>query len=81
VQDHGLGIPAADLSRIFDRFQRGRNVEGQIRGTGIGLSAARHVVEQHGGHISAQSQEGSGTIFTVRLPLALDLADEVGSSQ
>jgi signal transduction histidine kinase len=77
VQDRGLGIPAADLPRIFERFRRGGNVEGQIGGTGIGLVAVRQVVEQHGGEISVDSQEGSGTTFTVRLPLALDLTGSV----
>jgi signal transduction histidine kinase len=77
VRDQGLGIPAADLPRVFERFQRARNVEGQIAGTGIGLAAVRQVVEQHGGHLSVESQEGSGSTFTVRLPLALDLATSV----
>jgi PAS domain S-box-containing protein len=74
VQDRGLGIPAADLPHIFERFQRGRNVEGQIAGTGIGLAAVRQLVEQHGGRVTVNSHEGRGTTFTVRLPLTLDLA-------
>lgn len=69
VADQGLGIPAADLSRIFDRFYRGGNVIGALPGTGIGLAGARAIVEQHGGTIAVQSQEGRGTVFTVRLPL------------
>jgi signal transduction histidine kinase len=67
VRDPGVGIPAADLTRIFDRFQRARNV-GLIGGTGIGLSVAREIVEQHGGTISVESIEGHGSTFTVRLP-------------
>src|SRR5205823_3106350 len=51
VQDHGEGIPAEDLPRIFDRFGRARNVQGRIRGSGIGLASARQVIEQHGGTI------------------------------
>jgi PAS domain S-box-containing protein len=74
VQDQGIGIPAADLPHIFERFQRGRNVKGHIAGTGIGLAAVRQVVEQHGGRVTVDSQEGRGTTFTVRLPLALALA-------
>jgi PAS domain S-box-containing protein len=73
VRDRGVGIPAGDLPRIFERFQRGRNVAGTIPGTGIGLAAARQVVEQHGGRITVASQEGQGTTFTVRLPLTPDL--------
>jgi signal transduction histidine kinase len=69
VRDQGLGIPAADLPRIFDRFHRASNVTGRIRGTGLGLSSARHVVEQHGGTIHAASTEGEGSTFIVRLPL------------
>jgi signal transduction histidine kinase len=69
VQDSGLGIPRADLERIFERFQRGENVVGRIAGTGIGLAGARQIVEQHGGSLTVESQEGVGSVFTVRLPL------------
>ncbi len=58
-----------DLPRIFERFHRGGNVAGQIQGTGIGLSSALQIVEQHGGTISVVSEERVGSIFTVRLPL------------
>jgi signal transduction histidine kinase len=68
VQDNGLGIPAADVPRIFDRYHRGRNVAGRIRGTGIGLAGAKQIVEQHGGRIELDSVEGQGTTFTVLLP-------------
>jgi signal transduction histidine kinase len=70
VRDHGIGIPAADLPRIFERFHRGRNVLGRIRGAGIGLFGARQIVSQHGGKIDVESQEGEGSTFTVALPLA-----------
>jgi PAS domain S-box-containing protein len=69
VADRGVGIPARDLPRIFDRFRRGGNVGG-IAGTGIGLAGARQIVEQHGGTISVASEEGVGSTFTVRLPMA-----------
>lgn len=69
VRDEGVGIPAADLGRIFERFRRGSNVAGRIRGTGIGLSGARQIVEQHGGAIAIASDEGRGTVVTVSLPL------------
>src|SRR5207237_8941238 len=78
VQDRGMGIPAADLPHIFERFQRSRNVKGQIAGTGIGLVAVRQFVEQHGGRVTVDSHEGRGTTVTVRLPLALDLARSPG---
>jgi signal transduction histidine kinase len=69
VADQGLGIPAEDLTRIFERFQRGSNVSGRITGTGIGLASARHSVESHGGAISVASEVGNGSTFTVRLPV------------
>jgi PAS domain S-box-containing protein len=69
VRDSGLGIPAADLPYIFERFYRAGNVAGRIPGSGIGLAAARQIVEQHGGTIAVESREGGGTTFTVRLPL------------
>ncbi|HTE83116.1 MAG TPA: HAMP domain-containing sensor histidine kinase, partial [Dehalococcoidia bacterium] len=74
VRDQGLGIPAADLPHIFKRFRRAANVEGRIGGTGIGLTSARQIVEQHGGAIAVESEEGAGSTFTVRLPLASETA-------
>jgi signal transduction histidine kinase len=68
VRDGGIGIPGADQSRIFERFQRGTNVEGRFQGTGIGLAGARQIVEQHGGAITLKSQVGKGSTFTVRFP-------------
>ncbi len=66
VRDHGIGIPAADLPHIFERFHRARNV-GTIGGSGIGLHMARQIVDLHGGTIAVSSRPGSGTTFTVRL--------------
>ncbi|HLH26893.1 MAG TPA: HAMP domain-containing sensor histidine kinase [Chloroflexota bacterium] len=68
VVDQGIGIPPEDLERVFDRFQRGSNVVGQIGGTGIGLATVRRVVEAHGGTVSVTSQVGQGSQFTLRLP-------------
>jgi len=72
VTDHGIGIPEADQRRIFERFQRASNVEQRIGGTGIGLASAWHILDSHGGTITVHSQEGSGTTFTVRLPIGLE---------
>ncbi len=69
VQDEGVGIPEADLPHIFERFHRAGNVTGRIRGTGVGLSSSRQIIEQHGGSISVSSQEGRGSTFTILLPL------------
>jgi signal transduction histidine kinase len=69
VRDAGLGIPAADVRRVFDRYYRGANVVGRFPGEGIGLSGALQIVKQHGGTIDVQSAQGLGSTFTVRLPL------------
>ena len=70
VTDEGIGIPEADLARIFDRFARGSNVAGRITGSGVGLTIVRQIVEQHGGTIGVTSAVGRGSTFTIRLPLA-----------
>jgi signal transduction histidine kinase len=69
VHDHGMGIPAADLPFIFEPFKRATNVGPRIGGSGIGLTSARYLTEQHGGTITVESEEGAGSTFTVRLPL------------
>lgn len=68
VCDHGIGIPAADLPHIFERFRRASNVVGRFPGTGIGLAGAREIVEHHGGTLTVASREGAGTTVSVRLP-------------
>jgi signal transduction histidine kinase len=72
VDDHGMGIPAADLPHIFERYRRGANVAGRVRGSGLGLAGARDIVAQHGGTITVQSVEGHGSTFVIRLPLSRD---------
>jgi PAS domain S-box-containing protein len=74
VQDEGIGIPAADLPQIFERYRRGRNV-GRIAGTGIGLTGAKQIVERHGGAIDVASAEGTGTRVAVSLPLEPPASD------
>ncbi|HXX04902.1 MAG TPA: ATP-binding protein [Xanthobacteraceae bacterium] len=68
VADHGIGIPAGDLNRLFERYHRGSNVSG-IVGTGVGLYLVKTAVDLHGGVIEVKSKEGEGTRFTVRLPV------------
>ncbi|HUQ25646.1 MAG TPA: ATP-binding protein [Burkholderiales bacterium] len=75
VRDRGIGIPGQDQSRVFERFQRGTNVEGRFQGTGIGLAGARQIVEQHGGAITLKSQVGKGSTFTVRFPSGVEPAN------
>jgi signal transduction histidine kinase len=72
VIDDGIGIPAADLTRIFERFYQ---VESHLTrkhgGMGLGLSVSKVMVEMHGGRIWAESEEGKGSTFTILLPLNL----------
>jgi signal transduction histidine kinase/uncharacterized membrane protein (UPF0136 family) len=71
VSDTGMGVPAAEQKRLFDRFFRASSAqERAIEGTGLGLTIARAIVDAHGGSIAFTSVEGEGTTFRVRLPLA-----------
>jgi two-component system sensor histidine kinase SenX3 len=70
IKDQGVGIPAKDLERIFERFYRvdpGRARE--TGGTGLGLSIVRHVAQNHGGNVLVESREGEGSTFTLELPM------------
>lgn len=70
VTDSGLGIPAADLPFVFDKFYRVATKETEnIKGTGLGLAIAKGVVEAHGGHIWVESQPCQGSRFAFTLPL------------
>ncbi len=70
VRDHGIGIPAKDLERIFERFYRvDRARSRETGGTGLGLSIVRHVAGNHGGEVLVESQEGMGSTFVLRLPV------------
>jgi signal transduction histidine kinase len=68
VRDNGIGIPPQEQPRIWDRLYRGDKSRGQ-RGLGLGLSLVKAVVEAHGGQVTVQSGPGSGSEFTVRLPI------------
>ncbi len=69
VEDSGMGIPAAALPRIFERFYRvDRSRSRDMGGTGLGLAIVKHVVRAHGGTVSVKSEEGQGSTFTVSLP-------------
>ena len=68
IADNGIGIPAGDLDRLFERYHRGSNVSG-IVGTGVGLYLVKMAVELHGGSVAVKSKEGEGACFTIHLPL------------
>jgi two-component system, OmpR family, sensor histidine kinase SenX3 len=84
VTDQGIGIPERDRDRIFERFYRVDPARSrETGGTGLGLSIVKHVVQNHGGEIRVWSVEGSGSTFTIRLPLLTDTgggAPEGGSA-
>ena len=68
VADRGIGIPANDLERLFERYHRGGNVSG-IVGTGVGLYLVKMVADLHRGRVEVTSAEGAGSRFTVHLPV------------
>jgi signal transduction histidine kinase len=74
VQDQGIGIAADQLPHIFERFYQVPDIErqtGSSVGLGLGLYIAHKIVDRHGGHIEVQSCPGSGSTFSVILPLAV----------
>ena len=73
VEDEGLGIPAEEHARIFEKFYRvGRSDTSGCRGSGVGLALVRHVAEAHGGAVTVASQPGVGSRFTLWLPLGAE---------
>jgi two-component system sensor histidine kinase SenX3 len=70
VTDQGIGIPEAEIERIFERFYRVDPARSrQTGGTGLGLAIVKHVTSKHGGDVTVWSKEGHGSTFTIRLPL------------
>ncbi len=67
VSDRGLGIPAEDLSRVFDKFYRVQR-PGRVSGSGLGLSICKGIVVAHGGFIAAENRPGGGTTFSIVIP-------------
>lgn len=70
VRDNGIGIPKADLSKLFKRFSQG-TTQKRSAGTGLGLYLSRQIVEAHGGKIWAESEVSKGSVFSVMIPEAL----------
>ncbi|MBN1311893.1 MAG: HAMP domain-containing histidine kinase [Anaerolineae bacterium] len=69
VADTGIGIPAEEMSQVFEELYRGQNAK-RISGSGMGLALVHRIVSLHHGSISVRSREGHGTVMTIRLPLA-----------
>lgn len=86
VADTGIGVPAAEIPRLFERFHRIETSRARSNeGSGIGLALVKELVGLHGGSITAESVEGAGTTFTIRLPfgaahLPADAVDPAGSA-
>ena len=78
VTDHGIGIPADEQERIFERFHRvSTGLVHDVKGSGLGLSLVQHIVKAHGGRVSVESSPGEGSTFTIHLPLrSADLGEE-----
>jgi signal transduction histidine kinase len=71
VSDEGPGIPDDDLGRVFERFYRvDKSRARDPGGTGLGLAIVKHLVELHGGHVSAENRKEGGARFTITLPAA-----------
>jgi signal transduction histidine kinase len=71
VTDHGIGIPHEEQGKIFDKFYRvSTGLVHNVKGSGLGLSLVKHIVEAHGGKVTVQSQPGRETVFTICLPVA-----------
>jgi two-component system sensor histidine kinase KdpD len=80
VADRGVGIPAEDLERVFDKFYRVRRAT-NVTGTGLGLAISRGIVEAHGGAVSAENRSGGGTIIHIDLPLVGPLAASAAQTE
>jgi two-component system sensor histidine kinase SenX3 len=77
VADQGIGIPEAEVERIFERFYRVDPARSrETGGTGLGLSIVKHIITKHGGEISVWSAENVGSTFTIRLPIQSQNEDE-----
>ncbi len=75
IADPGIGIPAEALPQLFHRFYRAPNIDSQhISGLGVGLYVVKEIVELHGGTIEVRSEEGTGSTFTLTMPLLVEAA-------
>jgi signal transduction histidine kinase len=75
VADEGMGMSADEIDHVFDPFRRGAGAGAGVPGAGLGLFVARRIVEAHGGEIAIESTQGTGSTFTVRLPVRAAVPD------
>jgi signal transduction histidine kinase len=70
VKDEGIGIHQEELGKIFEKFFQGKNALSQsVKGTGLGLTLVKHIVEAHGGNVLVESRSGKGSQFSMVFPL------------
>jgi signal transduction histidine kinase len=75
VGDRGIGIASGEQAKIFDKFYRAEDsLVHETKGSGLGLSLVRHIMEAHGGSVEVQSAPGRGSTFMLVLPVPLDAA-------
>lgn len=76
IADRGMGIPLAEQKKIFEKFYRvGNGLVHDVKGSGLGLSLVKHIIEAHKGEISVESEVGEGRRFTIYIPLVLEKAN------
>jgi len=76
VEDHGAGIPANEVDKVFDRFYRGGDaLTRAVKGSGLGLALVKEIVEAHGGSVHVESALGQGSTFAIRLPAVTERND------
>ena len=85
VRDHGIGIPASERKKIFEKFYRvGSGLVHDVKGSGLGLSIVLHVAQAHGGRVEVESEVGEGSTFTIVLPVqevtAMDKEPNLGNA-
>jgi signal transduction histidine kinase len=72
VQDFGVGIKAEEIDKVFDRFYRGGDeLTRTVKGSGLGLTLVKQIVEVHHGSVHVESEPGSGSTFSIKLPIQL----------
>ena len=76
IRDHGVGIPADFVDRLFGRFERYEKSPSKVIGTGLGLAIARQIIEMHGGRIWVESTEGLGSVFRFTIPAVVTAIPE-----
>lgn len=82
VTDSGLGIPAAELPRLTERFYRvDRSRSRDTGGTGLGLAIVKHVLQRHDAHLAIQSEEGRGSTFSAHFPAMRTVTSKPATSE